>query len=90
MWDFTSNITGGDRLIMKANSDSFFVLTFEYTFKYACMALLAFCLAFILSALLGQVIPFWAVMSAVGAHLLRFSALVVFILFTSALFESIR
>ena len=75
---------------MKSNSDSLFVLTFEYTFKYGCMALLALCLAFVLAALIGQVIPFWTVMSAMGTYLLRFSALIVFVLFSSAVFESIR
>lgn len=88
--DFTSNVTGGERLIMKANSDSFFVLTFEYTFKYGCLAMLAFCLAFVLSALTGLTVPFWAVILAVGGHLLRISALIVFVLFSSAVFESIR
>lgn len=75
---------------MKTNSDSFFVLTFEYTFKYASLALFAFCLAFVLSALMGLTVPFWAAISALEDVLLRLSALIVFVLFSSAAFESIR
>ena len=75
---------------MKSNSDSFFVLAFEYTFKYASFALFALCLTFVLSALMGLMMPFWLVMTAIGGYLLRLSALVVFVLFASAAIESIR